>query len=137
MLKAIFEDKNTKFIRIAQEAQGYHRRARLFNEQAQSASLVFNVGSIAIECYLLAICAWFGEMPFNHSYSSLMECAEDLIDFEPQLKADILSLDQIFGICSVDNYYHGAPVADDAKRVLAICTALSVMLTQFNITSVH
>ena len=41
-----------------------------------------------------------------------------------ELKKEILSLDDIFGICSLDNYHHGMPVPEDSIRILAMCDNL-------------
>ncbi|WP_213991317.1 hypothetical protein [Sodalis sp. dw_96] len=128
MSKLIFETEQKKFTRLSTDARGYHRRAVLFFEQAQSPGLIFNVGSIAVECYLIALCAYYGSMAFNHNYSSLMDTAEEVINFPAELSLKIRALDEIFGICSLDNYHHGTPTETDAAGIVEICQALSVML---------
>ncbi|XBS69691.1 hypothetical protein ABK905_25890 [Acerihabitans sp. KWT182] len=85
MSKLIFENDQKKFARLSADARGYHRRAVLFAQQSQSPGLIFNVGSIAAECYLIALCAYYGSMPFNHNYASLMDTAEEVIAFPPGL----------------------------------------------------
>jgi hypothetical protein len=95
-----------------------------FAEDKQRASLVFNVAAVAIEAYLIALCARHKLLPFNHDYASLVASAEEAIDFAPDLRQAILSLDEIFGICSIDNYHHGKPVQADAERALVICESL-------------
>ena len=61
-------------------------------------------------------------MPFNHNYGSLMNCAEEVDrTFPALLNKRIRSLDSIFGICSLDHYHHGTPLAADAEQALAIC----------------
>jgi hypothetical protein len=128
MSKMLFESDQVKFVRLSRDAHGYHRRAVLFAEQAQSPGLIFNVASIAVECYLIALCAWYGSMPFNHNYASLMDTAEEVMQFPPELSVKIRALDEIFGICSLDDYHHGTPTEADATGIIAICQALSVML---------
>ncbi|NDL64643.1 hypothetical protein [Acerihabitans arboris] len=129
MSKLLFESDRQKFIRLSHDAEGYHRRAVLFAEQAQSPGLVFNVASIAVECYLIALCAWYGSMPFNHNYASLMDTAEEVIPFAPELSRRIRALDEIFGICSLENYHHGTPTQADSVGIIAICRELSEILT--------
>lgn len=130
MSKHLFETDEKRFERCYQEAQCYHRRAELFSGQRQSASLVFNVAAIAVENYLIALCARYGEMPFNHNYSSLLASVNDAMPqpLPPALCDGIRYLDSIFGICSVDNYHHGAPNAEDKEAILAICNALLMQL---------
>ncbi|HEY0211561.1 hypothetical protein [Acerihabitans sp.] len=128
MSKLIFESDRQKFIRLSHDAKGYHRRAVLFAEQSQSPGLIFNVASIAVECYLIALCAWYGSMPYNHNYGSLMDSAEEVIPFAPELSRQIRALDEIFGICSLDNYHHGTPTLEDTLGIIAICRELSALL---------
>ncbi len=128
MSKLIFETDRQKFIRLSRDARGYHRRAVLFAGQGQTPGLIFNVASIAVECYLVALCAWYGSMPFNHNFTSLMDTAEEVISFPPELSVKIRALDEIFGICSLDDYHHGTPTGTDAAGIIDLCRALSVKL---------
>lgn len=122
MTKLLFEQAKQRYLRNLSDADGYHARACQFAHEGQPASLVFNVASIAIECYLIALCAYHDAMPFNHNYGSLMNCAEEVdSSFPASLNKRIRSLDSIFGICSLDHYHHGTPLAADAEQALAIC----------------
>ena len=129
MSKTLFETDRHKFVRLLADARGFHRRAELLAEQEQSVGLVFNVASIAVESYLIALCAWYGSMPFNHNYTSLMDTAEEVMHFDPVLSHDIRALDDIFGICSLDNYHHGTPMLKDSVGIIAICRSLSGIVT--------
>ncbi len=124
----LFESDAQRFARNLDEARGYHRRARLFSRDGMRASLVFNVSAVAIECYMIALCAHFRSMPANHSFGSLVADAEALMNFPAALADGIRSLDRIFGICSLDDYHHGTPEAADATQALALCDALSTLL---------
>jgi len=105
------------------DAQAFHHRAEQFQQQGQY-SLVFNIGSIALERYLVALCGLYGVSPENHNYDCLMDTVEALIDFPPILNQEIRSLDLLFGICSLDEYHHELPEPSDADRVMAMCAAL-------------
>ena len=110
------------------DAIGYHMRALQFVKEERRASLVFNVASIAIECYLLAICSYYDIMPVNHNFNYLMNAAESVAVFDPELDNAIRSLDEIFGICSLDEYFHGTPAFADAQKTLQICTDIRQMV---------
>lgn len=112
------------FDRKYQAAEGYHHRARQFVTEGQRPSVVFNLASVALECYLIALCELNGTMPMNHNYACLMDAVEEIMDFPQQLNNEIRSLDTIFGICSVDNYHHGTPQPEDADRVLKMCSGV-------------
>lgn len=124
----LFESDAERFIRNRDEAEGYHRRATLFARDGMRASLVFNVSAVAIECYLIALCAFHRSMPSNHSYASLVADVSALMNFPPALAEGIRSLDRIFGICSLDDYFHGTPAQDDADQALALCESLHHLL---------
>lgn len=103
------------------DAQAYHRRAEQFLRQKQRLSLVFNVGSVALERYLVALCHLYGIIPLNHNYICLMNAVETIVDVPKALNKEIRSLDFIFGICSLDDYFHGTPQPEDSTRVLSMC----------------
>lgn len=103
------------------DAQAYHRRALQFEHEGLAFSVVFNVASVALERYLVAICELYGVEPRNHNFITLMMTVDELIKVPKELSNDIKSLDQIFGICFLENYFHGTPVEADAKKVLRLC----------------
>ncbi|MBP2646295.1 MAG: hypothetical protein H6Q75_1735, partial [Firmicutes bacterium] len=109
------------FEEVYRSAKMYHYRAKQFQEEGQCPSVVFNVASVALENYLIALCALYGIEPGNHNYTCLMDTVEEIIDVSTVLNKEIRSLDLLFGICSIENYYHGEPEPDDAGRVLSMC----------------
>ncbi|SHI65091.1 hypothetical protein [Propionispora hippei] len=117
----------------------YHFRARQFLEEGQQASVVFNVASVALENYLIALCLLYGIEPENHNYICLMEAVEaiDCLVVSPELNQSIRSLDQIFGICSLENYFHGAPEVTDMVKVLELCEAVAELFDPIRIGDVR
>lgn len=124
----LFESDAQRFLRNRAEAHGYHRRAALFARDGMRASVVFNVAAVAIECYMIALCAFHRSMASNHSFSCLVSNAEALMDFPADLALGIRDLDKIFGICSIDDYHHGSPQASDAQHAVNLCDALHDLL---------
>jgi len=120
-----------------QSAKMYHRRAEQFLDEGQCSSVVFNVASVALESYLVALCELYGEEPGNHNYTCLMDTVETIIDVPAALKKEIRSLDLIFGICSIENYYHGNPEQSDTKRVLYMCNEVQSLFDQTRIVTVR
>lgn len=110
------------------DAKGYHYRAEQFAKEGQRHSLIFNVASIALENYLIALCELHGEMPPHHSYNSLMDAVENITDFPIELNRGIRSLDDIFGICSIENYHHGTPTRADSVRAISMCSDILEIL---------
>lgn len=124
----LFESDAQRYLRNHDDAMAYHDRACQFDQEGQRASLVFNVAAVAIECYLIALCARFKVMPMNHSYGSLMEDATMLVSFPPELEEAVRAMDRIFGICSLDDYHHGVPEPGDAERALDACQRLRELI---------
>lgn len=71
------------------DAMAYHRRAEQFLRQKQRLSLVFNVGSVALERYLVALCHLYGVMPLNHNYICLMNAVEMVVNVPKELNKEI------------------------------------------------
>ncbi len=113
-IKSLFEDDY-------KDAQAYQKRALQFWSLGQGYSLVFNVASVALERYLVALCELYGVEPMNHNFITLMMTVEKLVKVPKKMSLDVKSLDKIFGICFLDNYFHGKPQLADAVRVLHLC----------------
>lgn len=119
------------------DAKMYHYRAKQFLAEGQHFSVIFNVASVALENYLIALCYLYGVDPGNHNYACLMDTVEEILDVSPALSKEIRSLDLIFGICSLENYYHGTPELSDTERVLALCSAVQGLFDPARITAVR
>ncbi|MBU2701359.1 hypothetical protein Ga0466249_002473 [Sporomusaceae bacterium BoRhaA] len=119
------------------DGKSYHRRAEQFAHKGHHFSLIFNIAAIALERYLVALCDLYGIMPQNHNYTCLMDTLEGIIDFPPALNEEIRSLDLIFGICSLENYHHGAPESSDSKRILSLCNEVRQLIDQIRISSIR
>lgn len=108
-----------------EEGKGYFYNAkRLMAESNPAYSLIFNVCSMALERYLVSICLKFRVEPKGHTYEYLAETADSFCSLPGTLKEDIKELDKIFGLCSLDDYYHGVPTTEHASLLLDICAQL-------------
>jgi HEPN domain-containing protein len=129
-VESLFEDDY-------KDARAYHRRALQFENEGEAFSVVFNVASVALERYLVAICELYGEEPRNHNFITLMMTADKLIKVPKELSKEVKSLDQIFGICFLDNYFHGTPAEIDAKKALRMCEEVENLFDQEKMLSVR
>ncbi len=128
-----FEDFENEY----RDSKAYLRRARQFLKDGQDHSIVFNVASLALERYLVALCYLHDMEPYNHNYSCLMDTVEMFMKVPAELNKEIRSLDQIFDICSLDHYYHGEPDIADMERVLSMCDAVEELFDQTEIESIR
>lgn len=129
-IESLFEDDY-------KDAQAYHKRALQFQNEDQAFSLVFNIASVALERYLVAICELYGIEPMNHNFITLAITVEKLIEMPQMLSKEIKSLDQIFGICFLENYHHGTPKETDTTRVLQMCDDVKRLFNQDRIRYVQ
>lgn len=118
------------------DGEAYYKRALQFRDAAQPHSLVFNVASVALERYLVALCELHGEEPMNHNFITLMITVDKLMPVPRELSKQVKSLDQIFGICFLEDYYHGTPEIADAERVLKMCEDVKKLFDQEKMASV-
>lgn len=121
------------FERIYHDAKAFNNRAEQFLKEGQYSSVVFNVASIALEQYLIALCNLFGIYPRNHNYGFLMDSLEMVIEFPFELNNSIRAMDSIFDICSLENYHYGTTEHSDSYQVLSICSEVQRISDQIKL----
>jgi HEPN domain-containing protein len=117
------------------DSKAYLHRAKLFLKEGQDHSVVFNVASLALERYLVALCYLHDMEPYNHNYTCLMDTVEMFMEVPEELNKEIRSLDEIFDICTLDDYFHGDPEVSDMERVLSMCERVEELFDQEKIRS--
>jgi hypothetical protein len=119
------------------DAEGYYHRALQFQAIGQRPSLIFNIASVALERYLVALCDLYGEDPRNHNYITLMRSVETLVEIPKELNKRIKAMDWIFGICSIDEYRHLNPDEKDMENVLVLCVEVQKLFDQKRIAKIR
>ncbi|WP_207205264.1 HEPN domain-containing protein [Methanolobus psychrotolerans] len=135
-----FMERKSRFDEFEKEyrdSKAYLQRARQFQANGQEHSVVFNVASLALERYLVALCYLYDMEPYNHNYTCLMDTVEMVIDVPEELNREIRSLDKIFDICSLEDYYHGNPEPSDMDRIMSMCDAVEGLFDQTKISSIR
>lgn len=128
----INEADQEAFNKNYKDARAYHSRAEQFLSEGQYPSVVFNVASIALERYLIALGNLYSVDAVNHNYGSLVDSVEIVIDFPEDLNKEIRSLDMIYDICSVDNPYSKIPDLSDLHQILIICSEVKKIIDEIN-----
>ncbi len=105
-------------------AVNYFNRAIQFRNIGQRHSLVFNMGAVALENYLIALCELNADPPASHDFVMLVDVLESHIEIPDNVSEGIRSLNDIFSLCSVENYCHKDPEVSDAELVLSLCEEL-------------
>ncbi|MFW2491584.1 hypothetical protein ACN077_23940 [Clostridium chromiireducens] len=128
----INETDKEAFNKNYKDAKAFHNRAEQFLSEGQYPSVVFNVASISLERYLIALGNLYGVEAENHNYGSLMDSVEIVIDFPEDLNKKIRALDVMYDICSVDNPCSKTPDLSDLHQILAICSKVDKMIHEIN-----
>ncbi|HCY87924.1 MAG TPA: hypothetical protein DHV36_22500 [Desulfobacteraceae bacterium] len=77
-----------------------------------SADLQYNLLSMSLEGYVMAISGYHNCLPYNHTFTDLMSALERIIPLDPDLKSRILRHESIQDICSIENYHRSHPTED-------------------------
>ena len=74
--------------------------------------LQYNLLSMSLEGYVMAIADFHNSLPYNHTYTDLMYMLETLVPLDPDLKARILKHESLQDICSIEDYHRSHPSED-------------------------
>ena len=75
--------------------------------------IVYNLLSMSLESYIMAILDIHDAMPENHTYTDLFYALDEVIDMDEQLKNNILKYENIQSICSVDKFIINKPSEEE------------------------
>ncbi len=73
----------------------------------------YNLLSMSLEGYIMAILDYHQNMPQNHTYSDLIYGLEEVIPIDVTLKNRILKYENIQSICSLEKYHRSEPTDED------------------------
>lgn len=79
--------------------------------------LRYNLLSMSLEGYVMAIADFHNTLPYNHTYTDLMETLETLVSLDPDLKARILKHERLQEICSLEDYHRSTPSEEDLAEL--------------------
>jgi len=77
-----------------------------------SADLQYNLLSMSLEGYVMAIADYHHCLPYNHTYTDFIETLENLIGLDPDLKTRLLRHESMQEICSIEDYHRTHPSED-------------------------
>ena len=73
----------------------------------------YNLISMSLESYTMAILDFHHNLPENHTFLDLMSALETVIPVEDKLKRRILKYESIQSICSIDKYSRINPTEEE------------------------
>ncbi len=78
-----------------------------------SPEIRYNLLSIALESYIMAILDFHHTLPDNHTYTDLITALEGVMPVDENLKNRILQYENIQSICSIEKYHLSAPTEEE------------------------
>lgn len=95
-----------------------------------SNEILYNLLSMSLEGYVMAILDFHQRLPFNHTFRDLMDGLERVVDLDKDLKARILQYENIQSICSIEKYHRRAPTGTELGFLRAAVNEIGEMAHQ-------
>ena len=73
----------------------------------------YNLLSMSLEGYIMAILDFHGDLPENHTFLDLVVALERVMPIDESLKQRILKYENIQSICSLETYHRSAPTEEE------------------------
>lgn len=73
----------------------------------------YNLLSIALENYIMAILDYYHILPENHTYTDLLTSLDKVFPIDKELKERILQYENIQSICSMEKYHINDPTDEE------------------------
>jgi hypothetical protein len=77
----------------------------------------YNLMSMALESYVMAILDYHHSLPDNHTFTDLLNALGTVIKIDPELKSRILEQENIQSICSIDKFARRDPTEDELEKL--------------------
>ena len=123
--------------RFLKEGEQYLKAATPKKEKSRfNNDIRYNLLSMSLEGYIMAILDFHNSLPDNHTYTDLMIGLERVMTVDKSLKERILKYENIQSICSIEKYHRSAPTdeeLDDLYRAIREIKNLAYDAIQPNI----
>ncbi|BAX82203.1 hypothetical protein [Labilibaculum antarcticum] len=96
----------------------------------------YNLLSMSLEGYIMAILDYHHNMPQNHTYSDLIYGLEEVMPIDETLKTRILKYENIQSICSLEKYHRSEPTDEDLVDLFGAIQEISKMAHETCIASI-
>ncbi|MBN2530880.1 MAG: hypothetical protein JXR76_31125 [Deltaproteobacteria bacterium] len=81
------------------------------------AGIRYNLLSMSLEAYIMAILDYHHTMPVSHTVTDLVEGLEAVMPLDKELKAQLLKYENIQSICSVKSFHLFEPTEEDLAQL--------------------
>jgi hypothetical protein len=77
----------------------------------------YNLMSMALESYAMAILDYHDTLPDNHTFTDLLTALDSVVEIDPELKSRILEHESIQSICSMDKFVRREPTEEELDKL--------------------
>ena len=89
--------------------------------------LRYNLLSMSLEAYVMAMTDYHHNLPDNHTYTDLIMGLERVVPMDQILKNRLLKYENIQSICSLEKYHRTTPTEDELDDLKGAIDRISVM----------
>lgn len=89
--------------------------------------IIYNLLSLSLEGYAMAILDYHHRLPDNHTYTDLMAALEAVVPIDEFLKNRILKYENIQTICSVEKYHRCNPKEEEVNDLRGAVDKIKVI----------
>lgn len=108
------ETEQINWRRFLKEGDQYLKAATPKTEKSRfNNDIRYNLLSMSLEGYIMAILDFHNSLPDNHTYTDLIDGLEKVMSLDQSLKERILKYENIQSICSIEKYHRSAPSDED------------------------
>lgn len=94
------------------------------------AKIRYNLLSMSMEKYIMAMLDFHKTMPENHTYTDLFDALDTVMKVDDGLKTRILKYENIQSICSIEKYHTTAPTEEELSELHAAINELNDLAHQ-------
>lgn len=87
----------------------------------------YNLVSLALESFVMAILDYHGKLPENHTFTDLVDALQLVVPLDPLLRKRILAQEDVQSICSLEAYHRHEPQADDIDDLQDAVSQISIV----------
>ena len=83
------------------------------NKSRFGTEIRYNLLSMSMESYIMAMLDFHKTLPDNHTYTDLISALEIIVPIDEKLKTRILKYENIQHICSIDKFHINKPTEEE------------------------
>lgn len=119
------EIKELNWSTFLKQGEQYYKAATPKGEKSKfNNDTRYNLLSMSLEGYIMAILDFHQNLPDNHTYTDLIYGLEREVKIDEKLKERILKYESLQSICSIDKYHWQPPTDEELEDLYGAITEI-------------